>query len=79
MPQAETGKAVQVFDLLLEYFGEEGERWTRDRYDDSDGRRCLVRHGVVALSKPFRRPDVPNITSGEWQISLFGCTQHTAG
>jgi maltose-binding protein MalE len=28
--------------LLLEYFGEQGERWTRDRYDDGDGRRCLV-------------------------------------
>jgi hypothetical protein len=42
MPEAETGKAVQVLDLLLEYFGEQGERWTRDRYDDGDGRRCLV-------------------------------------
>jgi hypothetical protein len=42
MPEAETGQAVQVFDLLLEYFGEQGERWTRDRYDDGDGRRCLV-------------------------------------
>jgi hypothetical protein len=42
MPEAETGKAVQVLDLLLEYFGDRGERWTRDRYDDGDGRRCLV-------------------------------------
>jgi len=42
MPQAETGNAVQVLDLLLDYFGERGERWTRDRYDDGDGRRCLV-------------------------------------
>ena len=42
MPEAETGKAVRVLDLLLEYFGEQGERWTRDRYDDGDGRRCLV-------------------------------------
>jgi hypothetical protein len=41
MSEAETGKAVQVLDLLLEYFGERGERWTRDRYD-GDGRRCLV-------------------------------------
>jgi hypothetical protein len=39
MPKAETGQAVQVLDLLLDYFG---ERWTRDRYDDGDGRRCLV-------------------------------------
>jgi hypothetical protein len=42
MPEAETGQALQVLDLLLEYFGERGERWTRDRYDDGDGRRCLV-------------------------------------
>jgi hypothetical protein len=42
MPEAETGKAVQVLDLLLECFGERGERWTRDRYDDGDGRPCLV-------------------------------------
>src|SRR5262245_4289079 len=42
MPEAETGQAVQVLDLLLEYFGDNGEHWTRDRYDDGDGRRCLV-------------------------------------
>ena len=42
MHEAENGKAVQVLDLLLEYFGNRGERWTRDRYDDGQGRRCLV-------------------------------------
>ena len=42
MPEAETGQAVQVLGLLLEYFGERGKRWTRDRYDDGDGRRCLL-------------------------------------
>ena len=42
MLEAETGKAVQAPDLLLEYFGERGERWTRDRYDDGQGRHCLV-------------------------------------
>jgi hypothetical protein len=36
MPEAETGQAVQVLGLLLEYFGERGKRWTRDRYDDGD-------------------------------------------
>ena len=29
MAEPETGKAVQVLDLLLEYFSERGERWTR--------------------------------------------------
>jgi hypothetical protein len=42
MPEPETAKAVQVLDLLLEFFGKRGEHWTRDRYADSDGRRCLV-------------------------------------
>ena len=42
MPEAETGRAVEVLDLLLEYFGEHGERWTRGDYHDGHGRRCLV-------------------------------------
>ncbi|MGC2200935.1 MAG: hypothetical protein WA633_12425 [Stellaceae bacterium] len=42
MPEAETGKAVQVLNLLLEHFGEHGEHWTRDSYDDGRGRHCLV-------------------------------------
>lgn len=42
MPEVEAGQAVQVLGLLLEYFGERGERWARDRYHDGDGRRCLV-------------------------------------
>jgi hypothetical protein len=42
MPEAEMGKAVRVLDLLLEYFGDRGEHWTRDRYDDGGGRRCPV-------------------------------------
>ena len=42
MPEAEMGKAVQVLDLLLEYFGDRGEHWTRDCYNDGGDRRCLV-------------------------------------
>jgi hypothetical protein len=38
MPETETGKAVPVLDLLLEHFGEHGEHWTRDSYDDGQGR-----------------------------------------
>jgi hypothetical protein len=42
MPEAKTGTALQVLELLLEYFGVDGARWTRDRYDDGHGRRCLA-------------------------------------
>ena len=34
MRQVGTGQAVQVLNLLLEYFGDRGERWTSHRYDD---------------------------------------------
>jgi hypothetical protein len=42
MPEADTGKAVRMFELLLEFFGENGAHWTRGRYDDGHGRRCLI-------------------------------------
>ena len=42
MREPETPKAVQMLDLLLEYFGEQGTHWTSDRYHDGHGRRCLV-------------------------------------
>ncbi len=42
MPEADTGKALRMLDLLLEFFGENGEHWTRGRYDDGHGRRCLI-------------------------------------
>ena len=42
MSEGDIGQAVRMLDLLLGYFGDHGERWTRDRYDDGGGRRCLV-------------------------------------
>jgi hypothetical protein len=42
MRETDTGKAVQMLDLLLEFFGEDGAHWTRGRYDDGDGGRCLI-------------------------------------
>ena len=42
MSETDTGKAVQVLDLLLEFFGESGEHWTCGRYHDGHGRRCLI-------------------------------------
>jgi hypothetical protein len=41
MPEAETAKAVELLDLLLEFFAD-GTHWTRGCYHDGHGRRCLV-------------------------------------
>jgi hypothetical protein len=31
-----------MLELLLEFFGENGAHWIRGRYDDGQGRRCLI-------------------------------------
>jgi hypothetical protein len=41
MSQADRVEAIQVFDLLLKFFGE-GERWVKGRLSDRRGNRCLV-------------------------------------
>jgi hypothetical protein len=41
MFEAETGDAVRLLNLLLAFFADEA-RWTRGRYHDGDGGRCLV-------------------------------------
>jgi hypothetical protein len=55
MRDPETGKAVQVLDLLLDYFGEEGAHWTSGRYHDGHGRRCLV-GALDYLRRKYRIP-----------------------
>jgi hypothetical protein len=42
MREADTGEAVRMLELLLEFFGENGAHWTRGRYDDGHDRRCLI-------------------------------------
>lgn len=54
MPQAETGNAVRLLDLLLAFFAD-GGRWLRGRYHDGDGRRCLV-GAVLYLRHEHRLP-----------------------
>ena len=54
MPEAESGDAVQFLDLLLEFFGD-GTHWTRGRYNDAQGRRCLV-GAVDYLRRKHRIP-----------------------
>src|ERR1700730_7104699 len=40
MPEAEVAKAMQLLDLMLEFFTDDGH-WTRGRYDDGNGGHCL--------------------------------------
>ena len=59
MPHAETAKAVQLLDLMLEFFGDDG-RWTRGCYDDGNGGRCLV-GALLHIGRQHRLPTAPAI------------------
>jgi hypothetical protein len=41
MPARDPAEAIEVFDLLLKFFGD-GERWVKGRLSDRRGNRCLV-------------------------------------
>ena len=49
MPEAEIAKAVQLLDLMLEFFADDGH-WTRGCYDDGNDGFCLV-GAVLHLSR----------------------------
>ena len=59
MPEAEIGKAVQLLDLMLEFFTDDAH-WTRGRYDDGHGGHCLV-GALMHLSREHRLPSAPAI------------------
>jgi hypothetical protein len=59
MPEAETAKAGQLLDLMLEFFADDG-RWTRGCYDDGNGGRCLV-GALLYLGRKHRLPTAPAI------------------
>jgi hypothetical protein len=50
---------VQLLDLMLEYFDDEGH-WTRGRYEDGNGGHCLV-GALLNLSRKHRLPRAPAI------------------
>ena len=52
MPEADIDKAVQLLDLMLDFFADEVS-WTRGRYDDGDGGHCLV-GALLHLSRKHR-------------------------
>ncbi len=60
MPDAEIEKAVQLLDLMLEFFADDGN-WTQGCYSDGKGGHCLV-GALLHLSRKHRLPTAPVIT-----------------
>jgi len=59
MAEAEIAKAVQLLDLMLEFFADDGH-WARGCYDDGNGGHCLV-GALLHLSRKHRLPTAPAI------------------
>ena len=59
MPQADIDKAVQLLDLMLEFFADDGH-WTRGSYDDGKGGHCLV-GALLHLGRKHLLPTAPAI------------------
>jgi hypothetical protein len=59
MRDAEIAKAVQLLDLMLEFFADDGH-WTRGCYDDGNGGHCLV-GALLHLGRKHRLPTAPAI------------------
>jgi hypothetical protein len=59
MPEADIANSVQLLDLMLEFFAEDG-RWTRGCYDDGNGGHCLV-GALLHLGRKHRLPTAPVI------------------
>ena len=59
MPQMDTAKAVQLLDLMLEFFADDGH-WTRGCYDDGKGGHCLV-GALLHLGRKHSLPTAPVI------------------
>lgn len=59
MFETERAKAVQLLDLMLAFFADDG-RWTRGCYDDGNGGHCLV-GALLHLGRKHRLPTAPAI------------------
>ena len=59
MHETEIARAVQLLDLMLEFFADDAH-WTRGRYDDGNGGHCLV-GALLHLSRKHRLPTAPAI------------------
>ena len=59
MLETQIAQGVQLLDLMLEYFSDDGH-WTRGRYDDGNGGHCLV-GALLHLSRKDCLPTAPAI------------------
>src|SRR6201989_1804103 len=59
MLEAQIAQGVQLLDLMLEYFSDDG-RWARGLYDDGNGGHCLI-GALLHLSRKHRLPRAPAI------------------
>jgi hypothetical protein len=59
MTEAQIAQGLQLLDLMLEYFSDDGH-WTRGRYDDGNGGHCLV-GALLHLSRKHRLAQAPAI------------------
>ena len=59
MPETQITQAVQLLDLMLKHFADDGH-WLRGRYDDGNGGHCLV-GALLHLSREHRLPRGPAI------------------
>ena len=59
MPHADTAKAVQLLDLMLEFFVDDGH-WARGCYNDGNGGRCLV-GALLHIGRQHNLPTAPAI------------------
>jgi hypothetical protein len=59
MQEAQIAQGVQLLEMMLEYFSDDGH-WTRGRYDDGNGGHCLV-GALLHLSRKHRLSTAPAI------------------
>ena len=60
MAETQIAQAVQLLDLMVEHFADDGH-WTRGCYDDGNGGHCLV-GALLHLGRKHRLPAAPAIT-----------------
>ena len=59
MPHAKTAKAVQLVDLMLEFFADDAN-WARGCYNDGNGGHCLV-GALLHIGRQHSLPTAPVI------------------
>jgi hypothetical protein len=76
MPEAEIARAVQLLDLMLDFFAHDGH-WTRGSYDDGNGGHCHIRRWRGSFYLDFG--EQPGLNRGVCPLSLGIITGEAAG